>query len=166
MRIIKKEEGILQIMRVSQELVDKVIEFYKPNYRYLREATVNYPFARGRFLLNETEYMTTLQHVTDIEAQLCLNQLCYVFFAQGIADQQWESLKSFSLDDFLGLRKEGMFIVESHKKFVRETNPAEPFNGQIELVRSRSINKGYFAKLRFNLNESASFGELSLVLRT
>ncbi len=129
MGILLKNPEFLKSMRISQELIEKVIEVYKPNYRYLKEATVDYPFAKVRFMLGETEYVATLQHMTDVEAQLCLNQICYVFFAQGILDQKWELPKTFTLDDFLELRKEGMFIVESHKRFVRETNPGEAFNG-------------------------------------
>lgn len=152
-------------MKVTQELVDKVVAMYKPNYRYLKSAEVDFPVARGRFQLGETEYCETLQHMTDVEAQLCLNQLCYVFFGQSLIDQRWEGLEDLTFDKYLELRKEGMFIVESHKTFKKETNPREPFNGQIKVAKIRRHNNIYVAKLDFDLNDGASVGELSLVLK-
>lgn len=152
-------------MKVPQELVDKVVQVYKPNYRYLKSAEVDFPVARGRFQLGETEYMETLQHVTDVEAQLCLNQLCYVFFGQGVIEKRWEGLEDLTFDDYLELRKEGMFVVDSHKTFKRETNPREAFDGQIRLMKVRRHHNIYVAKLDFDLNEGASVGELSLVLK-
>ncbi|MEK6951992.1 MAG: FcoT family thioesterase [Nanoarchaeota archaeon] len=152
-------------MKISQELVDKVVAVYKPNYRYLKEADVNFPVARGIFQLGETEYMQTLQHLTDVEAQLCLNQLSYVFFGNEINAKRWEGLRDLTFDDYLELRKEGMFIVESHKKFHKETNPREPFEGIMRLVRAKKRGNIYLATLDFNLNNGACIGDLSLVLK-
>src|SRR3989338_8595631 len=128
-------------MKVPQETIDKVVALYKPNYRYLKEAEMNFPIARARFQLGETEYCETLQHLTDVEAQLCLNQLSYVFFGQGVIDKRWKGL------DYLELRKENMFVTESHKKFHRETNPMDPFYGQMKLMKIRRHGNVYVAKL-------------------
>ena len=152
-------------MKVPKELVDRVVQVYKPNYRYLKSAEVYFPIARGRFQLGETEYMETLQHMTDVEAQLCLNQLCYVFFGQGVLEKRWEGLEDLTFDDYLELRKEGMFIIGSHKTFKKETNPREPFEGQMQLMKVRRHKNIYVAKLDFDLNYGASVGELSLVLK-
>ncbi len=152
-------------MKVPQERVDKVVILYKPNYRYLKDAEIDFPTARGRFQLGETEYCETLQHLTDVEAQLCLNQLSCVFFGQEIIEKRWGSLEDLTFDQYLELRKENMFITESHKKFHRETNPRYPFYGQIQLMKIRRHGNLYVAKLGFDLNEGASMGELSLLLR-
>ena len=151
--------------KISQELVDKIVSMYKPNYRYLKSAEMDFPIAKGRFQLGETEYMETLQHMTDVESQLCLNQLCYVFFAQGVLEKRWEGLESLTFDKYLDLRKEGMLITESHKIFHHETISSEPFDGQIQLTKIKRRNNIYLAKLKFDLNEGASVGNLSLVLR-
>ena len=152
-------------MRIPQELVDKVVAVYKPNYRYLKQADVDFPIARGTFQLGKTEYVQTLQHLTDIEAQLCHNQLSYVFFGNEINLNRWNGLKDLTFDDYLELRKEGMFIVESHKKFRKETNPEEPFEGIVRLTRSKTRGNIHLANLDFNLNNGACVGNLSLVLR-
>ncbi len=152
-------------MKLPQETLDRVVALYNPNYRYLKESEIEFPIARGKFQLGETEYCETLQHMTDIEAQLCLNQLCYVFFGQGIIDKKWKGLENLTFDKYLELRKENMFITESHKKFRKETNSREPFYGQIKLKRIRRYGNIYVAKLDFDLNEGASVGELSLVLK-
>ncbi len=152
-------------MDVPKERVDKVIALYRPNYRYLKDAEIDFPIARGRFQLGEIEYCEALQHLTDVEAQLCLNQLSLVFFGQGIIEKRWRGLEDLTFDQYLNLRKENMFITESHKKFHRETNPRDPFYGQIQLMKVRRHGNLYVAKLGFDLNEGASMGELSLVLR-
>jgi len=152
-------------MKVPQEIIDRVVVLYKPNYRYLKEAEVEFPIARGRFQLGETEYCETLQHMTDIEAQLCLNQLSYLFFGQGVIEKRWEGLENLTFNEYLELRKENMFVTESHKKFHKETKPRDPFYGQIELLKIKKCGNIYIAKLDFYLNEGACEGELSLVLK-
>ena len=155
----------LSSMKVPQETVDRVVVLYRPNYRYLKEAEIEFPIARGRFQLGETEYCETLQHLTDVEAQLCLNQLSYVFFGQGIIEKRWEGLEDLTFDEYLELRKENMFVTESHKKFYRETNARDQFYGQMQLMKIRRHGNLYVAKLNFDLNEGASVGQLSLILK-
>jgi len=152
-------------MKVPQEIVDKVVQLYKPNYRYLKEAYVDFPIACGIFQLGETEYCDEIQHLTDVETQLCLNQLSYTFFGQGVIGKRWAGLDDLSFDDYLELRKENMFVTESHKKFKREINPKEPFHGEIVLRKMKKHGKLYVAKLDFDINQSASSGRLSLVLK-
>ncbi len=152
-------------MKISQELVDKVLAIYKPNYRYLKEACIDFPVSRGRFQLGETEYVEALQHLTDVEAQLCLNQLNYVFFGNEINSKRWQELKDLTFDDYLESRKEGMFIVNSHKIFHKETCTKEPFEGVIRLIRTKKIGSIYLATLDFNLNNGACIGEFSLALK-
>ena len=152
-------------MKVPQEFVDKTVAVYYPNYRYLKNAEIEFPVAKGTFQLGQTEYMETLQHVTDIEAQLCLNQLSYVFFGHEIVTGRWPEAGKLSFDQFLGLRKENMFIVESRKKFHRETDPRIPFSGQMEIKQIRKQGNIYMARLGFDLNKKACDGELSLVLK-
>lgn len=155
----------LSCMKIPQETVDRVVELYKPNYRYLKEAEIEFSIIRGRFQLGETEYCETLQHLTDVEAQLCLNQLSYVFFGQGVIDKRWEGLEDLTFDQYLELRKENMFVTESHKKFHKETSPRDLFYGQMQLMKIRRHGNLYVAKLDFDLNAGALVGELSLVLK-
>ena len=152
-------------MHIRQELLDKVLVVYKPNYRYLRQADVEFPVARGRFLLGETEYAESPSHLTDVEAQLCLNQLSYIFFANEIISGRWSDGRNLTLDDYLSLRKEKMFVVDSHKIFHRETNPAEPFNVAIKLAKIRRIRNAHLASLDFNINDGAGVGNLKLVIK-
>jgi len=152
---------------LPQEIVDKVLAVYKPNYRYLKSVKVDFPVARGRFKIGETEYfMESMRHLTDVEAQLCLNQLSYVFFGQEVVNRRWKDLENLSFEQFLELRNEGMFVVESHKTFHRETDSREPFNGEIKLMKVRRHKNIYVAKIEYDLNEGASTGKLSLILKT
>jgi hypothetical protein len=68
-------------MEISK-IVDDVVGIYKPGYRYLKSAKISFGkkvVCNGEFKLGITEYMEDLGHMTDVEAQLCLNQICYVF---------------------------------------------------------------------------------------
>lgn len=157
--------SVINGIKASQEVVDKVLAVYYPNYRYLKEAEIDYPLGKGKFQLGQTGYCETLQHMTDVEAQLCLNQLCYVFFGQMIIDKRWEGLEDLTFEEYLESGDENMFIVESHKKFKKKTNPKEPFYGQIELIKTRRHDSIYVARLDFDLNGGASIGKLSLILK-
>ena len=71
--------------KVPPLIVDKILNdiYDKPKYRYLKEVEIDYPVGRGRFKVGETGYMSALGHLTSAEANLCINQLCYVFFGKG-----------------------------------------------------------------------------------
>ncbi len=153
-------------MKVSQDIIDKIVSIYLPSYRYLKEAEIDFPLGRGLFQIGQTEYYDgEVSHMTDVETQLCLNQLCYVLFNQEIANGRWDNLKNLTLDDFLDLRKENMFVTESHKKFRRETRVGAPFVGEINLNKVRRHGNLFIAHLDFDLNNGAAIGELSVALR-
>lgn len=153
-------------MKVSQETIDSVVGLYKPGYRYLKEAYVEFPISMGLFQLGTTEYCEGVRHLTDVEAQLCLNQLAYVFFGQAVvAEKRWECLKDLTFDKYLELRKENMFITKSRKEFHRQTDSKEPFYGSMHLMRIKKHGNIYLAKMTFDFNEGAADGELSLVLK-
>lgn len=77
----------------------------------------NYPSFSGRFLIGECYYTNeSLNHATDIEIQLCLNQLAYVSVYEAIETGVERCLdgRNFEL-----LKREGMVITESRKRFKR-----------------------------------------------
>ncbi len=124
-------------MKADQLLVEKVLNIYNPSWRYLKEVDVNYPDGTGFFRLDSTEYAETLQHLTDAEAQICLNQLCYVFFGHGIVEGWLKGMEDLSIDEYLDMRKNHMFVAESRKRFRRETNSREPFYGNVHVTHLR-----------------------------
>ena len=106
-------------MQVPEAKLDRVLELYKPDCRYLVEATTEYPKAEGRFRMGSTYYATQkVEHMTLIEAQLCLNQLCYSAFGEWLPEGRFDEKVSF--DDYLELMKENMFIVESNIRSLDE----------------------------------------------
>lgn len=153
------------MIKIEDKIVQKVLEKYKDNYRYLKEAYIDFPKAKGIFRIGETEYMEDLYHLTDVEAQICLNQLCYVFFAQNILDKRWENLKKLTLQSYLGLEKENMYIIESRKKFREKIDSKKDITGEIELVKTRKHRDLYIAKLNYSLNHNSSYGELLIGLK-
>ncbi|HLC46656.1 MAG TPA: FcoT family thioesterase [Candidatus Nanoarchaeia archaeon] len=154
-------------MRVSQDIVDRVLELYVPGYRYLQEVDMASPAsseARGRFIIGETEYREKLNHLTDAEAQMCLNQMCYAFFWQGITQNRWKGLEGLAFADYLDIRKERMYVRESYKKFYRKIEPGFSFYGYISLKKVRKQRDSYVAIVGFDFDEGATKGHLELVL--
>ena len=115
-------------MQVPQERLLKVLELYKPECRYLIRADTEHPKANGIFRLGNTYYTSRkLTHITAIEAQLCLNQLCYAAFGEWLPQGRFDQTISF--EKFLELMKENMFIVESNIRFRKPIPASEEVNG-------------------------------------
>jgi len=150
---------------IDHKIIEKILEKYKPNYRYLKKAYISYPSCKAIFRIGETEYMEDLCHLTDVEAQLCLNQLCYVFFSQIILDKKCKGLENLSLEEYLNLEKENMFILESNKKFKNKINSKKDIKGEAQLMNLRKAGKAYIAKVRYSLEENSSYGYLILGLK-
>ncbi|MBI2449699.1 hypothetical protein HYV49_05375 [Candidatus Pacearchaeota archaeon] len=152
------------MVKLSQKFVRKLLDIYKPVYRYLRSAEIEFPRARGTFLVPYAEYLNeNIGHFTNTEACICLNQLCYVFFAHGVKEGIWNNI---NLEEFLSLRNENMFIVSSNYKFRRVINPRETnINGQIELIKLRKCKDFYIAKLDFSFENKVIYGNLELILK-
>ena len=78
-------------MQVPQERLESVLELYKPDCQYLVEVTTKYPKAEGKFKLGDTYYTAIkLEHMTSIEAQLCVNQLCYSAFGEWLPEGRFD----------------------------------------------------------------------------
>lgn len=150
---------------VDQQAVREILGFYTPGFRYLQSAETGFPRARGIFKINATEYVEQLDHLTEIEAQLCVNQLCYVFFGVEAAAGRWAA-EGMNKDSFFRLRKEGMFITASEKKFRRQIKPGSEFLGILSLQKIKKISSGHLAKLSFSFDGDACVGSLNLALVT
>ena len=120
-------------MKLLQENLDKVLEIYTPECRYLKEVSLNYPVAQGVFKLGNTFYSPkNVEHMTAIEVQLCLNQLCFSAFGSWLPEGKFN--KSLSFNQYLDLMKENMFIIESNIRFRKPICTNGEIKGQIEIT--------------------------------
>jgi hypothetical protein len=151
-------------MQVPQERLTKVLDLYKPDCKYLIEANVDYPKADGRFKLGDTYYTARkMEHMTSIEAQLCLNQLCYTAFGEWVLQGRFEQAMPF--EKFLELMKENMFIVNSTIGFRKPIPTNKEIQGQVELMKIKRHGGLHLAFLDYNLEQGKSRGNLELALK-
>jgi len=151
-------------MQVPQERLNKILEIYKPDCRYLVEANIAYPKAEGKFKLGEIFYATRpVEHLTSIEAQLCLNQLCFSAFGEWLPQGRFEEAMPF--EKFLELMKENMFIINSTIGFRKPIPTNGEIQGQIELMKMKRHGGLYLAFLDYNLEQGKSRGNLELALK-
>lgn len=153
---------------VDTKIIKKFRGLYKPGYRYLQKAYLVEKGAKAIFRIKRTEYKKGVGHLTDLEAQVCLNQLCYVFFYDYFSNNTPEGvipLRVGTIKQFTKLYQEEFFVLESHKRFRRETVPGEEFVGEIKLTGVEKLSElVYVARLSFNLNKGACRGFLKLAL--
>ncbi len=150
--------------RVPKERLESVLELYKPDCRYLVEATVKYPKAEGRFKLGDTYYTTRkLEHMTTIEAQLCLNQLCYSAFGEWLLEGRFDEAMTF--EEYLELMKENMFIIDSNIRFRKPIPTNGDIHGKIEVMKVKRHGNLYLAFLDYDLEQGKSKGKLELALK-
>jgi hypothetical protein len=151
-------------MQVPQERLESVLELYKPECRYLVEATAEYPKAEGKFKLGNTYYTTRkLEHMTSIETQLCLNQLSYSAFGEWLPEGRFD--KAMTFDDYLELMKENVFIIESNIRFRKPIPTNGDIQGQIELMKIKRHGELYLAFLDYDLEQGKSRGNMELALK-
>jgi len=151
-------------VQVPQARLGRVLELYKPDCRYLVEATTEYPKTEGRFKLGDTYYTTKkLEHMTSIEAQLCLNQLCYSAFGEWLPAGRFDETMTFEL--YLELMKENMFIIDSNIRFRKPIPTNGNIQGQIELMKIKRHGDLYLAFLDYDLEQGKSRGKMELALK-
>ena len=151
-------------IQIPQERLERVLELYKHDCRYLIEANIEYPKADGKFKLDDTYYTSIkLEHMTSIEAQLCLNQLCYSAFGEWLSEGRFEEVMAF--DKYLELMKENMFIIDSNIKFRKPIPTNGDIQGQIELIKIKRHDDLYLAFLDYELEQGKSKGKMELALK-
>lgn len=151
-------------MEIQKEEIQRILEVYKPENRWLKEAKLEYPVCYGTFQITPRTYtIEPLSHMTDVEAQLCLNQLAYTLLACSLKNNLINA--GLSYEDFFKLQREGMFIVKSKKNFKRQIRTDKEVKGQIEIIRYKKLRDMIIAMSKFNFEDNACFGELELVVK-
>ena len=147
---------------IDEQVRLKVLAVYNPKQRILLGGTIDYPKARGIFKIGPCFYaIGDFNHATDIEIQLCLNQLLYSTVYQAINDK---SHPYFDNKDFDKLQKEGMLIAESRKRFRKFIPTDREIYAEINIVNLRKRKNLVFANVDFDFENRSCIGELELVI--
>lgn len=147
---------------ITEQVREKVLAAYNPKQRILLGGKIEYPNARGLSKIGHCFYtVEDFNHATDIEIQLCLNQLLYSAVYQAILDK---SHVYFEGKDFAKLQKEGMVIVESRKRFKRPISTDREIYGQIDMTDLRKRRNVIFANVDFEFENRSCIGNLELAV--
>jgi hypothetical protein len=150
------------IAEISKQLINEIMNPYKQGCKVLRKAFLDYPIIRGTFLIGQTYYhVPAFEHATDIEIQLCLNQLIYTGVAEITRQKIIPELEGL---DFEELRRENMLIIESRKRFVRPIRTDIEISGEIVVKNYKSANGLLIAQTNFQFENKSCFGSLELAL--
>lgn len=149
-------------MEISKQVIDRVLQPYLANARVLKSAGIDFPMIHGRFLIGPTFYYSPkIEHATDIEIQLCLNQLVYAGVAEIIGQKTIPELDGIN---FYELQKEGMLIIESRKRFRRQIKTNKEISGEIKLGNWKKVRSLFLSNADFKFENRSCFGELELAL--
>ncbi len=149
------------MIQITSQLIEKTLSLYNPSQRLLLSSNMDYPRIGGKFLIGPTYYISSsLKHATDIEIQLCLNQLAYVGVAQAIISK----INKFNGLNFENLQNEGMLILESKKRFKRQIPNNQIISGEINLRRIKEYKNNLFISTDFQFENHSVFGSLELAI--
>ena len=149
-------------MQISKELIDRVLAIYKPEQRVLLEAQLDYPVTKGKFFIGHTSYtIQPFKHATDIDIQLCLNQLFYAGLAQLVLINH-EQFRGINFGD---IQKEGLLLTRTLKYFKKLIKRDEIFWGEATLEDIRKCKNYFFMKTSFSFEDRSCFGEEHVIIR-
>jgi len=147
---------------INKQQIMEVLSIYKPEQRILLSADLQYPIVYGKFKIGQTYYVINpLKHATDIEIQLCLNQLAYV----GIDEiMRLGLIPNFNGLSFKELQDENMFILKSNKIFRKPIRTDIEIHGELEFKNQKKYKNTLFTKAHFNFENRSCVGDLELAL--
>lgn len=150
-------------MRISKHIIDEVLSLYKPEQRVLLVADLEYPIVKGMFLVGPTYYtLFPLKHATDIEIQLCLNQLAYVGIAEAMRQGLISELRGL---DFKALQKENILITESTKRFRKLIPTDREIQGELVVERIKTFGDVLIGLTEFQFENRGCFGNLEFAIK-
>lgn len=126
--------------RVSESSMHLALNPYTPECRYLKSAQkvisseVPDIVLNAEFSIPKSFYIESTGHFNAVEANICLNQMSYLLFAEFVAQRFthpfWEKLGTFDLEEFKEKQLAKMFIISLSSRF-RKSLDARAFPGRI-----------------------------------
>ncbi|MFT7465379.1 MAG: hypothetical protein ACI9EF_003745 [Pseudohongiellaceae bacterium] len=157
---------------VSDPLLARVQQPYKPHCRYIRSATVRrldqpgqtqpgdkLVEARAQFGIAESCYIDETGHFNSVEFNLCYNQLIYVLLAQSAKEGLLDALGDMTLDHFYQRMLPDVLIHDFACRFSKPMDRRH-FEGLLTVLEAK--DHGHMILLRTHCQFSDSHGGLSL----
>jgi hypothetical protein len=153
-------------------LMEKVLEVYFPECRYLKSCEFNYPKIKGEFEIPSSCYIKSTGHFNAVEAIICYNQLAYTFFAHTIKNNIEEIVKlnPGSFDEFSKERQlPDSYIVKIDDLRFKKPIDSSKFYANLHLIQVSKMGKAGFLKTKINFWDNykgESSGEVLLAFIT
>jgi hypothetical protein len=147
---------------IDKKRIDRYLSVYNAQYCFLKELQVDYPEICGVFRIPKTFYTKkSLDHLSDVETQLCLNQLAYVGIIEATKMGQIPSILSGGSKR---IPYRDTVIIESKKRFRERIDPSKDIHGLLRVKRIFTLENSILALTDFNLENGKCTGELNIAL--
>lgn len=151
-------------MIIPQSKLKRILDIYPSNCRYLAETDQEYPKAEGIFRIDKLFYTTEpFEHLSVIEALVCLNQLTYSAFGEWFSEGKFKEKIEF--EKYLKLMKENMFIIEADIRFKQTILKEKEIKGELKLRKLAQQGNNLMGILEYDIENGKSIGSLKLALK-
>jgi hypothetical protein len=160
--------------RVSDELLARVLEPYKPGCHYLERAWCELPEdgadhlvrLTGELAIGSSCYIEDTGHFNAVEFNISYNQLIYTLLGHCVIEHLLPDFQSMDLDEYLARQLPDVLIHRFASKF-RRPMTARSFRGQVEITETADRGRFVLVKTTCEFEDDAggnSHGEVSLAI--
>lgn len=160
---------------ISDSAMKLALGPYTAECRYLKSAckvvcsTTSDVVLNAQFSIPKSFYIESTGHFNAVEANICLNQMSYLLFAEFVSQRMthpfWKILGAFDLDTFKEKQLAKIFIISLSSRF-RQALDARAFSGSL---RWKSISKkmGLIlcqAEFGFGEDNNSAYGDVMFAI--
>lgn len=146
-----------------QSRLKRILDIYDPNCQYLMEVNHEFPKATGIFKIDKLFYTTeSFEHLTAVEAALCLEQLSYACFGEWIPEGRFDRKVGF--EEYLKSMRE-MFVGQSSIEFKKLVFKDKDIRINTKLIRLAQIKETLVGVMDYDIENGKSTGTLKLAAK-
>ncbi|MFD4370942.1 FcoT family thioesterase [Streptomyces sp. NPDC058486] len=127
----------------DRPLLERVLAPYKPNCRYLRDASLEpggsggqLLTGHGTFTIPESCYIADTGHFNAVEFNICFNQLAYYTLAATVRDRVLSPFSEWTMDHYWERQLPHILILDMRSRYPRAMR-SQDFRGEVRLVAVR-----------------------------
>jgi len=152
-------------MIVQEDIIIRATGFYRPEFRFLKKAELNYP--ECHFVFQVKPGLCTqkaINYMGCVDIQFCLNQMAYVSWAQILREKKIDVKQT--CEDFLGLREDGMFVMEQQRRNRKSISLDRLIKGKLKLTDYKDMGERIIALADFDIEGRSCFGSLKVAIKS
>lgn len=159
---------------VTDELLAKVLEPYKPGCHYLKRAWCEEPEdgadhlvrLHGELAIGQSCYIEDTGHFNAVEFNISYNQLIYTLLGHCVTKRLLSDFETMCLDEYLAKQLPDVLIHRFESKFRRPMSSSS-FRGQVEITETSDRGRFVIVKTTCQFEDDSggnSHGEISLAI--